>query len=133
MTDTLWERFDIGNKINAILRDIVKDDPQHYGQPFFTAYQLAIEISSRYPDDFAAMGKPVGGEGTGQPNSLSQYLAGEISRRIKSGKIRNIEIAFVHSRYVREMTFRHKGESVRASTPEAGFPISIFRLVSESD
>jgi hypothetical protein len=39
-------------------------------------------------------GHEVGGLGIGTRNSLAQYLAGELSRRIKSGDLATVEGAF---------------------------------------
>jgi hypothetical protein len=77
-TDNDWKNFDFEGKITSILRAIAKDDPEHYGQPFFTAYQLAIEFAKQYPQDFAEIGKPIGGRKTGE-KSLAWYIAWQLS------------------------------------------------------
>ena len=46
-----WKELDIENKVTKILKDApnaLKD--HHLGQPFLTAYQIAIEFEKRYPE-----------------------------------------------------------------------------------
>jgi hypothetical protein len=53
-------------------------------------------VDRRWPAVRAALGNlPVGGTGIGTRNSLAQYLAGELSRRIKSGDVTTVEGAFL--------------------------------------
>lgn len=80
---SLWEVHQIEEKIRAILSDVEYYDPDHhFGRPFFTAYQLAIELEKRYPPVVAAIGYPIGGKGVGVKSSFSQYLARELSKKL---------------------------------------------------
>ncbi len=46
---SLWEQHNIGDRIIQILRE-VEDEGHHFGRPFLTAYQLAIEFDNRHHD-----------------------------------------------------------------------------------
>ena len=120
-----WQRFEVEQRVREILADINYEDPtHHFGRPFITAYQLAIEFSNRFPDAFAGLELPIGGEGCGVQTSLPQYLARELSRNIRSGTIMDIEGAFISDQHIRHITFEHQGNLVPSSVAN----ISIFRL-----
>jgi hypothetical protein len=123
-----WQSLQIADKIRSLLRDFSQHQPHHFGAPFVTAYQLAIAFTERFPEAAQAIGQPIGGAGTGQHTSLAQYLARELSQRIKSDELDDIEGGFVHSRYMTHLAFSWHGETHEASNPAAGFDISVFRL-----
>ena len=75
------------SKISQILNVQSHDPNHHFGRPFLTPYQIAIKFQQQFPQDFQTIGKPIGGKGTGQQDSLAQYIGLELSRRIKSGDI----------------------------------------------
>lgn len=79
---SMWAEQGLLDKVTEILADV--DWDHHFGRPFVTAYQLAIELQHRYPDVVEAIDRPVGGVETGQRNSLAQYLANQLSRAIKA-------------------------------------------------
>jgi hypothetical protein len=130
MAVTRWEQYKFEERITEILSDLRYEDPKHHGQPFVTPYQIAIEFVHRYREDFKAIGLPIGGEGTGERNSLAQYIALQLSQRIKAGTIQNMETAFLHTRHLQSMTFKNEGGSINASSPGTQYDISIFRLIS---
>ena len=83
-----WQDLDIENKITQILQDAPNAlKGHHLGQPFLTAYQIAIEFSLRYPKETALLGFPIGGVGIGRRNSLAQYMAKELSEESTPKKI----------------------------------------------
>ena len=101
-----WEKFDIENKVIDILRH-AEGHPQehHFGSPFLTAYQLAIAFSQLYPDDFQSLGyENVGGKGIGKRSSLAQYLAKQLSTRIRDGRIQNIEGRFLSNQFLEQIS-----------------------------
>jgi len=51
------------------------------------------------------IGMPVGGKHTGQRNSLAQYLAKELSHRIKSDEITHIEGEFMANMRLVDLCF----------------------------
>jgi len=99
-----WADHDINAKLTTILESIPSYD-HHFGRPLLTAYQLAIEFAARHHIENAALGYPIGGAGTGQQNSLSQYLARELPQRIKAGTITNIEGMFLSNQHLHDVQF----------------------------
>jgi hypothetical protein len=124
---SFWEDNNIGDRINQILLDI-EDEGHHFGRPFLTAYQLAIEFASRYPDIVARLGKQVGGAGTGEHTSIAQYLALELSRQIRDNPDYPVEGAFISNRYVRELSYEHNNETITSSLTGTRYSLSMFRL-----
>lgn len=125
-----WKQLDIENKITQILKDASN---ALKGQPYLTAYQIAIEFSIRYPEETAQIGFPVGGVGTGQKNSLAQYLAKELSRRINSktnNKITHIEGGFLSNLHLHDINFSADGQErlIHSSLTNTNFTLSMFRL-----
>lgn len=126
---SIWEQYNFEARITEILADVqTTTEAHHFGRPYMSAYQLAIEFSQRAPDAVEALGYPIGGEAAGKPNSLAQYIAGELSRRIKNGSIQDIEGSFLSRRHLNDINFNNRGTSIRASTTDAGFDLSMFRL-----
>jgi hypothetical protein len=123
-----WREYDIETKVLKILADVPDSaEDHHLGKPFLTAYQIAIEFAQRHPDAVEALGYPVGGAGTGQHNSLTQYLAQQLSVRIRDGRI-PVEGGFVSNWHLNDIFFEHKGAVIRSSLTGTGFTLSMFRL-----
>lgn len=73
---TIWEQHDLTTKVVEVLHGVhCNNDQHHFGRPYITAYQLAIELQRVHPETADAIGKPLGGSGVGQHNSLAQYLS----------------------------------------------------------
>ena len=127
---SVWE----DQKVEATVIDVLEEVPtrhesHHFGRPFITAYQLAIGVQERQPQLTGALNVSVGGAGTGQQSSLTQYLAREISRRAKADPGYPIEGAFVSNDRVLGMVFNGPGGvEVRSSAQEGGWDLSLFRL-----
>ena len=63
---TFWEKHDVEGKVLSILRDVSEErEGLHFGHPFLTVYQIAIEFAQRHPDTIAKQDWPVGGAGAG--------------------------------------------------------------------
>ena len=93
---SVWGEREVESKITDILRETPYQEAHHFGRPYLSAYQLAIAVDRRWPEVRTALGNPpVGGLGIGTRNSLAQYLARELSRRIKSGDLTTVEGAFL--------------------------------------
>jgi len=123
-----WDDFLMDDKILQIL-DVQSHDPSHhFGKPFMTRYQIAIEFQRQFPDEFTAIGKPVGGRGIGQPNSLSQYIANELSKRIIDRRITNIEGRFLYRQHLHNLQYDNNGDLIESSSMES-YDLSLFRLV----
>lgn len=103
---TDWETHDFDGKITAILEDFASDDSGHHlGRPFVTSYQIAIEFDRRHSDIVKKLGYQVGGSGIGEHRSLAQYIAKQLSQRIKSQKLAHIDGALISQRDVQSIRF----------------------------
>jgi hypothetical protein len=127
---SVWERFEVERKIIGILRETPHQEAHHFGRPYLSAYQLAIEVDRRWPDLRNALDNPpVGGLGIGTRNSLAQYLARELSRRIKSGELTTVEGAFLSDEDLEELIYvESDGQRVTSSLTGSGYHLSLFRL-----
>ncbi|MGC4045057.1 MAG: hypothetical protein QM758_14800 [Armatimonas sp.] len=122
-----WANYDIESRLRAILSEVQYE--HHFGgRPFLTAYQLAIEFANRHPADFAAIGLPIGGTNTGQPNSLTQYIAGQLSQRINAGTITDIEGSFLAHMNLHDITFDSPDGVISSSLKGSQYPVSMYRL-----
>ena len=126
---TKWERFEFEGRVSEILRSVqyYKKD-HHFGRPFLTAYQNAIEFANRYPEDFRQISLKIGGRRSGERTSLAQYIAGELSRRILSGELKDTEGGFISNRHLKTITFDHDGKTVESSLTGGAYDLSMFRL-----
>lgn len=127
---SIWEEFEMESRVREILEAVRYDKRHHFGRPFLTAYQIAIAFDKANPEDRERIGKPVGGKGTGQQDSLAQYLALQLSRRIKSGEVVGIEGRFIHGQHVRSLEYDLNGKVVKSSSGKAD-ALSMFRLEEE--
>jgi len=124
-----WENFNFEVRIREILRNVTyHEENHHFGRPFLTAYQIAIEFARQYPDDFRQIDLPIGGLRTGQHNSLSQYIAGQLSRRMQSGELSDLEGGFISNNYLSEISFENDNEKITSSLTNTEYDLSIFRL-----
>lgn len=124
-----WNDLQIEQHITAVLTAAAEQlEEHHFGPPFLSAYQLAIELAQRQPEAVAALGLPVGGAGVGQHSSLAQYLARELSRRIHLGQITHVEGAFLSNWHVADFVFHDGHQEIRSSLTAAQINTSLFRL-----
>jgi hypothetical protein len=129
MTEAKWDALNIGEKIIKILHDVPDAAPEHhFGHPFLTAYQVAIEYARLYPQDVAEIGFPIGGRGSRVRNSLAQYLANGLSRRIKAGKLEPVEGGFLSNQHLDDISFNTGEEIIQSSVTDKGYTSSMFRL-----
>ena len=123
---SFWQDNNIEELVIQILRD-VQDEGHHFRRPFLTAYQLAIEFDRRNHDVVLRLGKEIGGADTGTRDSLAQYLALQLSRRIRNNPNHPIEGAFISNRYMRELSYEYNNRSIRSSLTRTQ-DLSMFRL-----
>jgi hypothetical protein len=132
-----WERQGVDRLVENILSDVRQvDESHHFGRPFMTAYQLAIKLQQRHPEVADALNREVGGRGTGSHTSLAQYLARELSRRIKKareeGEVYPVEGAFLSNDGITMLTYANPGgEPVESSLTGSPKDLSLFRGVTE--
>ena len=127
---SIWDANDLESKVIGLLASVeyVKSD-HHLGRPFLTAYQLAILFKKQHPDDFERIGHEVGGKGSGFPHSLTSYLAGQLSVRIRSGELADrIEGGFLSNLGLKTIQFNDGGKTVTSSLTGSQFDLSMFRL-----
>lgn len=123
---SFWQDNNIEELVIQILTD-VQDDGHHFRRPFLTAYQLAIEFDIRNHDIVLRLGKGIGGADTGTRDSLAQYLALQLSRRIRNNPYHPIEGAFISNRYIRELSYEYNNRPIRSSLTRTQ-DLSMFRL-----
>ena len=124
-----WEQFEIEEKVIGILRDALTHAPDHhFGRPYMSAYQLAIEFAYRHPE-VAQKWRFVGGKGIGVRNSLAQYLGKELSTRVHERQLPHVEGALWSDMHVRTLTFQHGGAVIESALAGSRMTLSLFRYV----
>ncbi len=121
-----WESLQLEETIIGLLRQFSHGKPHHFGSPFVSAYQLAIALANQCPDLVAEIGLPIGGAGAHEHNNLAQYLAHELSTRIKRGEIKAIEGRWMSRAFLPELNFVDD-DIVRKASPNP-HGLSVFRL-----
>ncbi len=125
-----WNQLNLDAKITQVLDVQSHDSNHHFGRPFSTPYQIAIKFEQMFPQDVQSIGKQIGGKGTGQHDSLAQYIARELSQRIKNGTITNIEGRFLHRANLRKLEYEDNNGKLIVSSSEQSYDLSMFRLIS---
>jgi hypothetical protein len=121
-----WHRYKMEERVVEILRSFTA--PNRVGGYILTIYQIAIEFAKRYESDFDAMGRPLGGVGAGY-RALTVYMANQLSQRIKSGKIHQIEVLLLHPADTEFLLYKYKNESIFVMpSPALQSPIPVYRL-----
>jgi len=128
MSLSLWDELQLKDKILQILSVESHVPDHHFGRPFLTPYQIAISFKSLFPNDYDRIGKPVGGKGTGQQDSIAQYFALELSRRIKNGSIQNVEGRFLHRKHLVTLQYDDDGKTIESSAMQS-YDLSMFRKI----
>jgi hypothetical protein len=124
-----WHQYKMEERIVEILNSVA--DHARPGQYSLTVYQIAIEFAQRFELDFVRMDRPIGGSGAGK-RALTIYMANQLSKRIKAGKTRQIEMLFLHPVDTQTLIYKYKDQQIITTTPAAGYPIPVYRLRPES-
>ncbi|MFC0543026.1 hypothetical protein [Kutzneria chonburiensis] len=123
---TKWDELQVLDKVRAALAE-VKPSPNGSGRPYLTAYQLAIRVDRAHPGLKHHFGGTVGGAGIGQHNSLTEYLAGQLTQRVSADF--PIERVALSNDDVATMTFKATGGGeIANSLLGSEYPTSLFRL-----
>ena len=93
----------------------VPDRSHHFGRPFLSAYQIAIAFDQRSPREAALIAKLVGGSDTGRHDSLAEYFANQLSRRILASTPSGIEGRFLNGQFLKSLEYDNDGETVASS------------------
>jgi len=128
MSESLWDELQLEDKIFQILSVESHNPTHHFGRPFLTPYQIAISFKALFPEDFARIGKPVGGKGIGQKDSLAQYFANELSQRINKDLITNVEGRFLHRKHLLTLQYDDEGKVIESSAMQA-YDLSMYRRI----
>ena len=125
-----WVKFGFEEKISEILEQIHYVEPgHHFRRPFLSAYQIAIEFARKHPDVVESLGYKIGGKGIGERKSLAQYIARQLSGKIKQDENYFIEGAFISNLHLKTINFIHDKEEIESSLTDSQFDLSMFRLV----
>ena len=125
-TDSFWTENDLGRIVNDILSDAASgESAHHFGPSFMTAYQLAIRVKRLCPRVFQRFGRPLGGQGAGDRVGFAQYIARQLSRRIGSGEIVNLEGRFLSYNSVKRLEFEDAGDTIVVASNNPR--VSMFR------
>lgn len=122
---SIWQQHSIESRIRAILAS-VPHDGHHFGHPFLSAYQIAIAFRQHHPREAEVIAKPVGGGDTGRHDSLAQYFAHQLSRRIRDGELSGIEGRYLNGQFLDRLQYDNHGQLVVSSLGQAN--MAIFRL-----
>lgn len=124
--ENFWAENDLGLRITDILsHNASSEDGHHFGASFVTAYQLAILLKASCPAVFERFGHPVGGRGAGDHVGFAQYIAGQLSQRIRSGEITHIQGRFLSYEHVQQLEFDDAGDPIIAALNNPR--VSMFR------
>ena len=129
LTDTpMRHDFNIDH-LHRILANCPEYEADHHlNRPFMSAYQIAIRFAEEHPNHDLVRTLPLGGEGTGTNQSLTQRIARFLSQAIRDGTAGGIEGGFISHACVDDFCFRHRGRRVRVSTLRTAHAHSIFRV-----
>ena len=123
-----WQAFGFEQRIREILASVpAHAEGHHFGRPYLTGYQIAIEFARRYPDDVEQIGLPLGGVGVCAHNSLAQYIAQQLSRLIGAGVLNDLEGAFLSDAHLTALSFRRGAERISSSLI-GNWDAAMFRL-----
>ena len=130
MPVNIWEDHGLEDKVVQVLKSAPANPTGHeFGRPYLSSYQLAIALHRQFRETVDAIGKPLGGVGIGQQDSLAQYLAMALRREIKRhGPSYPVECAYLSKQHVKDMFFGGPSGPIRSSLPEGGFDMTIFRV-----
>lgn len=126
-TSSFWRENNIGEEITKILKDVPEYAPHHLGYPFLSAYQIAIEFAHRHPEVVEKTNYKIGGTGTGEHTSLSQYIAQRLSVDVRDGRLPHVEGGFISNWHLHDISFDYKGEVIHSSLTGTQFTLSMFR------
>jgi hypothetical protein len=129
---SIWQRLDVEAKVVAVLASVQPaSSPRFDGNPFLTAYQLAILLDDQYPEVRQELGPdvPIGGAGSGSP-SLARYLAQQLAAEIRRrGVACRMEAATLSRSRLGDVRFKVPGApGIWDSNAKTGWDLSLFRL-----
>jgi hypothetical protein len=124
---SIWDRHGLEQLIRDILASVASHPNYPVGRYFLTIYQIVLEFNRRHSNIVAALGYPLGGEGAGS-FTLTVYFTKELTNRIMSGQITDIEVQYLACQDIDQFTFLGGGAAMHSTTHKAGWPTPMFRL-----
>ena len=91
----------------------------------FTPYQIAIELKRICPNKVKRINLKIGGKNSNIGFLLAQYIARELSARMKDNKIKDIKISILSNLKLQEIIFE---DNIKSSLTGTSNALSIFRL-----
>jgi hypothetical protein len=128
MAQSMWDELRLSDAVTEILRRDSHVAGHKFGRPFLTPYQIAIELRTSFRPQFDRIGKPLGGKGTGQQDSVAQYLALQLARLAETESLPQVQGAFLARAHLDALTYSVGGESITSSSEQA-YDLSMYRLV----
>ena len=124
-----WVKYGMDKKVREILSvpAQARVKKSSCGNPFMSSYQIAIAFKQGYPEDFEAIGKPIGGTGTDTHNSLTRYIAESLTKRIRNGKIKKVACGSFSVIHREGIPFKDGEETIQSSDK---YDTALFRLKS---
>jgi hypothetical protein len=123
----MWDAHNMTDLIRDLLRAVPPEAKYGTGRPFLMTYQIAIEFTRLNPVVAAALAHTTGGEGEG-PYALTTYIARWLPDRITRGAT-DIEMRFLSPQDLINLQFNDGGTVRTATTNQAGWNSTMFRLV----
>lgn len=125
----MWVEHGMDKKVRAILKvpAQARVKKSNCGNPFMTAYQIAIAFKQGYPEEFDAIGKQIGGSGTDTHSSLTRYIAETLTQRIRNRKIKKVECGSLSVTHREGIPFKDGDETIHSS---AQYDTALFRVKS---
>lgn len=126
-----WLSYDIEKRLRRIMgKEYYRMKPNHhFGRPFLSGYQLAIEFDKLYHSDVVSLGYVIGGRGVSVRTSLAQYFARELSHKIENRIITDVKGIFLSNTELQEVEF--KGGIISSSTG-GKYDLALFGLIDNS-
>ena len=124
-----WEELELEKKIIEVLSMPEFENKPYLMKSYLTPYQIAIELTRKYPGIAKKMGMKIGGKGIGVHTSLAQYISRMLSTKIKNKEIQNIERAFISMKDITDMIFRNAANNKTIHPSKANHnTISMYRM-----
>lgn len=116
-----WQDYSFEEKIKNILKEAahVGKASDISGKPFMSVYQIALEFNRLFAEDVKNMGYEVSSAVVPGNKSLPQYIAMQLSRRIKKGEIKGIEEVMLSHLYGDKLLLKQGEESYEVQLTEA--------------
>jgi len=101
--------------------------PHHFGSPFISAYQIAVEFEVQFPDVVDKYNKGVGSGYDGMHN-LAAYIARSLSQNIKNNPNYAVEGAWLSANGLDDLAYLHKNSTKSGSSNTEYGAFSMYRM-----